>query len=57
MQNVSKITLNSWAMQGFNGLMIFDKSFVQVLPYIGALFLYGLICFGVAYRSFRFREA
>jgi ABC-2 type transport system permease protein len=57
MQTVSKITLNSWAMQGFNGLMIFDKSFSQVLPYIGALFLYGFVCFAVARRAFQFREA
>jgi ABC-2 type transport system permease protein len=57
MQSVSRITLNSWAMQAFNGLMIFDKTFVQVLPYIAALFVYGLICFGVAWRTFQFREA
>jgi ABC-2 type transport system permease protein len=57
MQTLSKVTLNSWAMQGFNGLMIFDKSFSQVLPYIGALFLYGFVCFAVARRAFQFREA
>jgi ABC-2 type transport system permease protein len=56
MQSLSKVTLNSWAMQGFNGLMIFDKTLVQVLPDIGALFLYGLICFAIARRTFRFRE-
>jgi ABC-2 type transport system permease protein len=56
MQTVSKVTLNSWAMQGFNGLMIFDKSFTQVLPDIAALFLYGLVCFAVARRTFRFTE-
>lgn len=56
MQTVSKLTLNSWAMQGFNGLMIFDKSFAQVLPDIAALFVYGLVCFAVARRTFRFRE-
>jgi hypothetical protein len=44
-------------MQGFNGLMIFDKSFAQVLPYIAALFIYGLVCFAIARRVFRFREA
>lgn len=57
MQNLSKVTLNSWAMQGFNGLMIFDKTFGDVLPYVGALFIYGLICFAIARRTFRFREA
>ncbi len=57
LQNVSKVTINSWAMQGFNGLMIFDKGFVDVLPSIGVLFLYGVVCFAVAGRLFRFREA
>ncbi len=57
LQNVSKITINSWAMQGFNGLMIFDKGFMDVLPSIGVLFLYGVVCFAVAGRLFRFREA
>jgi ABC-2 type transport system permease protein len=56
MQSLSKVTLNSWAMQGFNGLMIFDKSFMQVLPDIGALFLYGAVCFAIARRTFRFVE-
>jgi ABC-2 type transport system permease protein len=57
MQNLARLTINSWAMQGFNGLMIFDRTFAQVLPYIGALFVYGLICFAIARRTFRFREA
>jgi ABC-2 type transport system permease protein len=29
MQNLAKVTLNSWAMSGFNGLMIFDKDLVR----------------------------
>jgi ABC-2 type transport system permease protein len=57
MQSLSKVTLNSWAMQGFNGLMIFDKSFAGVLPDIAALFVYGIVCFAVARRAFRFIEA
>jgi len=57
MQSLSKITVNSWAMQGFNGLMIFDKTLGEILPYVLALFIYGLICFSIARRTFRFREA
>jgi ABC-2 type transport system permease protein len=57
MQNVSKISVNSWAMQGFNGLMIFGKSFAEVLPNIVALFIYGLICLAIARRLFRFQQA
>jgi ABC-2 type transport system permease protein len=57
MQSLSKVTLNSWAMQGFNGLMIFDKSLAGVLPDIAALFVYGVVCFAVARRAFRFVEA
>jgi ABC-2 type transport system permease protein len=57
MQSLSKITITSWAMQGFNGLMIFDKTFMQVLPDIVALFIYGLICISISRRTFRFVEA
>lgn len=57
MQSLSKVTLNSWAMQGFNGLMIFGKSFEQVLPNIAALFIYGLVCLAIARRAFRFQQA
>jgi hypothetical protein len=44
-------------MQGFNGLMIFSKTFADVLPNIIALFAYALICFAMAVRFFRFRDA
>jgi ABC-2 type transport system permease protein len=52
MQNLAKLTVNGWAMQGFNGLMVFDKSFGQVLPDIAALFVYGMVCFAIARRTF-----
>jgi ABC-2 type transport system permease protein len=55
LQNVAKITINAWAMQGFNDLMIFDQSFSQVLPSIGVLFAYGIVCFIIAARLFRMR--
>ena len=57
LQNVAKVTINAWAMQGFNGLMIFDRGLMDVLPSIGVLFLYGVVCFAVAVRLFRFRDA
>ena len=57
LQSLAKVTINGWAMQGFNGLMIFGKDFAEVLPNILALFVYGLICFVIAGRVFRFREA
>ena len=57
MQNLAKLTVNGWAMNGFNGLMVFDKSLMQVMPDIAALFIYGLVCFAIARRTFRLREA
>jgi len=56
MQNLAKFTVNGWAMEGFNGLMIFDKSFSQVLPDIAALIIYGAVCIAIARRTFRFTE-
>lgn len=57
MQNLAKLTVNGWAMNGFNGLMVFDKSLIQVMPDIAALFIYGAVCFAIARRTFRLREA
>jgi len=54
MQNLAKFTVNGWAMQGFNGLMIFDQSFSQVVPDITALVVYGIICIAIARRTFHF---
>jgi ABC-2 type transport system permease protein len=56
-QQVSKVTLTSWAMTGFNNLMIFGKGFAAVLPSLIALGAYGAICFLLAIRFFRFQEA
>lgn len=56
-QQVSRVTLTSWAMTGFNNLMIFGKGFAAVLPSILALVTYGIVCFLLAIRFFRFQEA
>jgi len=55
-QQVSKVTINSWAMQGFNGLMIFGQSLSTVLVDIVALAIYGAICLFLATRFFRYSE-
>ena len=57
LQQLAKVTLNGWAMIGFNNLMIFDKGFMSVVPSLLALVVYSLVCFGLAIRFFRFQEA
>jgi len=39
-----------------NGVMILGKDFAQVTPDIIGLFAYGIICFLIAMRLFRFQE-
>ena len=56
-QGASKIFINSWAMSGFNDLMIFKQSLVHVLPDILALLVYGLVCLLLATRFFRYSDA
>jgi ABC-2 type transport system permease protein len=56
-QQASKISINSWAMRGFNGLMIFGQNLIEVLPNILALVAYGLVCLVLATRFFRYSEA
>ena len=57
LQQVAKVTLNGWAMVGFNNLMIFGKGFMSVVPSLLALVVYSAVCFGLAIRFFRFQEA
>ncbi|HLZ57053.1 MAG TPA: ABC transporter permease [Ktedonosporobacter sp.] len=56
MQQVAKIGITAWAMEGLNGTMILGKGFMEVLPDILGLLAYGLICFIIALRFFRFRQ-
>jgi ABC-2 type transport system permease protein len=56
MQQLAKIGITAWAMEGLNGVMILGKDFIQVVPDILGLVAYGLICFIIALRLFRFQE-
>lgn len=56
MQNIAKLGITAWAMEGLNGVMIFGKDFLQVAPDLLGLMVYGLICFFIATRLFRFQE-
>jgi len=56
-QQVARVTLVSWAMEGYNRLMILGGSLGDVWVDIGVLVLYGAICFTVGLRLFRFKEA
>lgn len=57
MQQIAKLGIVAWAMEGLNGTMLLGKSFQAVLPDILALLAYGIICFVIALRLFRFQEA
>jgi len=56
-QQVARITLVAWAMEGYNRLMILGGSLADVWGNIGVLVLYGAICFVVGLKLFRFKEA
>jgi ABC-2 type transport system permease protein len=56
MQNVARIGITAWAIEGLNGVMIFGKGFTDVLPDVLGLFAYGIVAFLVAMRFFRFQE-
>ena len=56
MQQIAKIGIMAWAMEGLNGVMILGKDFAQVAPDIIGLFAYGVICLLIAMRLFHFQE-
>jgi len=56
LNQLAKITLPAWAAEGLNNVMIYGKDLGYVLPDILGLFAYGLICYLIALRLFRFQE-
>jgi ABC-2 type transport system permease protein len=56
MQQIAKLGIVAWAMEGINNTMIYGKGFLVVLPDILGLLAYGAICFVIALRLFRFQE-
>ena len=56
MQQIAKIGITAWAMEGLNGVMLSGKVLTEVLPDVLGLLGYGLICFLIALRFFRFQE-
>ncbi|HEY3991924.1 MAG TPA: ABC transporter permease [Ktedonobacteraceae bacterium] len=56
LQQLAKITLPAWAAEGLNNVMIYGKDLGYVVPDILGLFAYGLICYLIALRLFRFQE-
>ncbi len=56
MQQFAKIGITAWAMEGLNGIMLYGKAFTDVLPDMLGLLGYGLICFLIGMRLFKFQE-
>ena len=56
MQSIAKLGITAWAMEGLNGTMILGKGFTQVLPDMLGLLAYGIICFVIGMRFFRFEQ-
>jgi ABC-2 type transport system permease protein len=56
MQQIARIGITAWALDGLNGVMIFGKDFSSVRPDILGLLGYGVLCFLLALCLFRFQE-
>ena len=56
LQQLAKIGITAWAMEGLNGSMILGKGFMDILPDILGLLAYGLICLLLALSLFRFQQ-
>jgi len=54
-QQVARVTLVSWAMEGYNRLMILGGSLTDVWMHIAVLVAYGAICLAVGLKLFQFK--
>ena len=57
MQKLAHLTINAWALDGINALILDGKGFNDILPQAAALLIYGLVCFGIGIKMFKFRNA
>jgi len=56
MQQLARLTITAWAMEGFNTLMIRGGGLMDVMHDIIALLVYGGVCFGLGLYFFKFTE-
>ena len=56
MQQIAKVGITAWAMEGLNAIMIYGKGFESAIPDMLGLLGYGVICILIALRFFRFQE-
>ena len=54
MQTLSKIVPHSWALQGYQDVMIRGYSAGQVMPEVGILLIFAAVFFGIALWRFKF---
>lgn len=54
MQDLARLTITAWAMEGFYDLLYFDLGLAGILKEVGVLLLMTIIFFGVAISRFRF---
>lgn len=56
LQSLSWITINGWAMDAFNKIMIYNKGFTSILPQCAVLGGMGMLFFAIGVRSFKYPE-
>ncbi|MCD4806534.1 MAG: ABC transporter permease [Methanococcoides sp.] len=54
MQDLARLTITAWAMEGFYDLFYFDLGLAGILKEVGVLLLMAILFFGVAISRFRF---
>lgn len=57
LQAVAKATVTGWGMEGLNNILVYNKGFTSVLIPCAALVIYGLVCFAIGIKFFKFTDA
>jgi len=57
MQTIGHLTINAWALDGMNALIINGKGFMDILPQAAVLFVMGCGAYLIGLRLFNFRSS
>lgn len=54
MRTIGHLSPIAWSQDAFNQLVFYNGTLIDILPYVGVLLLFAVVCFGFGLRRFRY---